>query len=179
MRKVMALLICVLGCLAGRAQGVQDFASRLMERCADDTAIYCITISPKMMEQLAMKQADDRKEEMMARAIQKLKSARIITASTKADHYYGIAEELLERNKQRFHHGDDYRKATAYGSFYTRNGKGGTTVELILLHADQKKDNMVVVNLTGDLDEEFVETLRENFSGNRKVREGDHDGGQK
>ena len=38
---------------------------------------------------------------------------------------------------------------------------------------------MVVVNLTGDLDEEFVETLRENFSGNRKVREGDHDGGQK
>ena len=66
MRKVMAILICALGCLAGRAQGVQDFASRLMERCADDTAIYCITISPKMMEQLAMKQADDRKEEMMA-----------------------------------------------------------------------------------------------------------------
>lgn len=150
--------------LVAAAQASQDFASRFMETCADDTAVHCITVSPKMMEQLAKQPERDRNEHL-AQAIQKLKSARIVTASTRCESYYQKAEDILKRNARRFSHQDDYRNSHAHGAFYTRKTQGGDTVELILLHADTKKNSLVVVNLTGDLDQEFVDCLTKNFSG--------------
>lgn len=156
---MITILLTTIGATAQRAQ---DFASRFMQQCDGDTAVQCITVSPKMMEQLT-KQADASRNEHIAQAMEKLKSARIVTASTHGDDYYQIAEDLLKRNPQRFHHDKSYRTEHAYGAFYTRKLKGGDTVELIMLHTDAKTQRMVIVNLTGDIDDEFIDSLTKMF----------------
>lgn len=150
--------------MAATAQRGQDFASRFMRQCDGDTAVHCVTVSPKMMEQLT-KQADAVRNEHMAQAIEKLKSARIITASTHGEGYYQIAEELLKRNSQRFHHDKSYRSDHTYGAFYTRKLRNGSTVEMIMLHADTKARRMVIINLTGDIDDEFINSLAKVLGG--------------
>lgn len=164
MRRVLCILVALMATtVAALAQGGQDFASKFMERCEDDTAVHCVTVSPKMMEQLT-KQADASRKELMAQAIEKLKSARIVTASVHGEGYYRIAEDLLKRNSNRFSHDKSYRMDHAYGSFYSRKTKDGGTVELIMLHADTKSRRLIIVNLTGDIDNEFMESLTKTFS---------------
>lgn len=159
MRRTLGILAMLFAAVTiVKAQGKQDFASKFMERCEDDTAVHCITVSPKMMEQLT-KQADASRNERMVQAIEKLKSARIVTSSVHGEGYYHVAEDLLKRNAKRFSHDKSYRMEHAYGSFYSRKAKDGGTVELILLHADTKSRRLVIVNLTGDIDDEFMESL--------------------
>lgn len=146
------------------AQRGQDFASRYMQLCEGDTAVHCVTVSPKMMEQLT-KQADASHNEHIAEAIEKLKSARIVTASVHGEGYYQVAEDLLKRNSQRFRHDKSFRTEHSYGAFYTRKLKSGNTVELIMLHTDTKTRRMVIVNLTGDIDDEFINSLTKTFGG--------------
>lgn len=144
------------------AQNVQDFASKFVEQCDVDTALQYVTVSPKMMEQLT-KEADAKSNDNMAQAIQKLKSARIVTSSTRGEDYYRQAEALLKKNPQRFSHSNDYRSSHAHGTFYTRRNKNGETVELVMLHSDTEAGIMVIVNLTGDIDEEFINSLERTF----------------
>lgn len=148
------------------AQSGQDFASKFVEQCDVDTAVQCITVSPRMMEQLT-KEADAKSNESMAQAIQKLKSARIVSTSTRGEEYYKQAEELLKKNPQRFTHDKDYRSSHGHGTFYTRKTKNGDTVELVLLHSDTEAGILVIVNLTGDIDEEFISSLTRTFSNRR------------
>lgn len=150
-------------CIAAGAQGAQDFASRFMESHEEDTAVHCVTVSPTMMGQL-MREADESREAHLAQALQKLKSARIVTASVDCDRYFQRAETLLRQNPQRFRHGQDYHSPDAHGAFYTRQSPQGGTAELIMLHADTKTGSLVIVNFTGDMDEEFAKTLRNHFS---------------
>ena len=161
MRRFASLVVACLTCLAIAAQRNIDFASKFMEQFEYDTAVNCITVSPKMMEQLTKN--DLGKRAHLAEAIQKLKSARIITATQNGEHYYQIAEELLKKNSKRFSHVDKYQDKKNYGSFYSRKDKTGKTVELILIHLDNKQNKLVVVNLTGDIDEEFIASLSKNF----------------
>lgn len=98
MKKILNLLMTAIASVSMTAQNSQDFASKFMQQCDEDTAVQCITVSPKMMEKLT-KQADANHNESMAQAIQKLKSARIVTASVHGDEYYRKAEELLEKNR--------------------------------------------------------------------------------
>lgn len=162
MRRAASFIIALLACVAAAAQTSVDFASKFMDRCADDTAVQCITISPKMMEQLT-KQPDAARNEHMAQAIQKLKSARIVTASTRGDDYYAVAEGLLKDNPQRFRHAHDYRNRQGHGTFYVRQSSSGDTIELVMLHTDTRSGRLVIVNLTGDIDKEFVESLQKTF----------------
>lgn len=163
MSRVISLIAALLLCMAtATAQRGQDFASRFMKQCDGDTAVHCVTVSPKMMEQLT-KKADANHNEHIADAIEKLKSARIVTASVHGEGYYQVAENLLKRNPQRFHHDKSYRTEHAYGTFYTRKLRSGETVELIMLHADTKNRRLVIVNLTGDIDEEFISNLSKMF----------------
>ena len=46
----------------------------------------------------------------------------------------------------------------AHGTFYVRQ-QNDKVVELIMLHNDSTKDNLIIINLTGDIDEEFTELL--------------------
>lgn len=162
MRKAVCLLLGAVISAAVSAQSVQDFASKFVEQCDVDTAVQCVTVSPKMMEQLT-KEADAKSNESMAHAIQKLKSARIVTTSTRGEQYYRQAEELLKKNPQRFTHNKDYRSGRGHGTFYTRKTKSGDTVELVMLHADSEAGTLIIVNLTGDIDDEFVNSLSRTF----------------
>lgn len=144
------------------AQSSQDFASKFMEMCDVDTAVQCITVSPKMMEQLT-KYPDSERDEHLMQAIQKLKSARIVTTSVRGEDYYHKAEALLKKNPQRFKQARSYRGAQSHGTFYIRQTRNGDTVELILLHSNTKTGTLAIVNLTGNIDEEFINSLVKRF----------------
>lgn len=162
MTRIACFIAALLACMATAAQTSMDFASKFMDKCADDTAVQCITISPKMMEQLT-KQPDASRNEHITQAMQKLKSARIVTASANGDEYYAMAESLLKDNPQRFRHARDYHNDHAHGTFYTRQTTSGDTVELVMLHTDTNNGRLVIVNLTGDIDKEFIESLQKTF----------------
>lgn len=163
-RRVICLLALWLITVAAGAQRGQDFVSKFMQQYQGDTALHCVTVSPKMMEQLT-RQPDANRNAHIAQAIEKLKSARIVTAHVRGEGYYKEAEELLKKNAQRFRHDKSYRTAHAYGAFYTRKDRSGDTVELIMLHTDTKARKLVIVNLTGDIDQEFVNALSKSLGG--------------
>jgi molybdenum cofactor biosynthesis enzyme MoaA len=153
MKKGLLILImaaCVQ--VATHAQSPLDFAEKFMTMHKADTMLKCVTVSPKMMEQL-VKSHDDNRPDHIVQAIAKLKSARIITGN--ADHYVK-AEELLKRNSQRFIPAKEYRTDDQHGAFYTRKDKKGNTVEFIMLCEEPQHDRCTIINLTGDIDEEFL-----------------------
>lgn len=149
---------------AAMAQNGRDFASKFMEMCDVDTAVQCITVSPKMMEQLT-KHSDTERDEHLSQAIQKLKSARIVTTSVNGEEYYRKAEGLLKKNPQRFKLARSYRGTQAHGTFYIRQTRKGDTVELILLHSNTKTGTLAIVNLTGNIDDGFINSLTKRFGG--------------
>ncbi|MCI6119511.1 MAG: DUF4252 domain-containing protein [Prevotella sp.] len=163
MKRIVLLITLLVTATVVTAQQIADFASKYMDACKGDSAVKCVTIGPKMMEQLT-RHHDQKRNEWVAQAIQKLKTARIIMSSTTADEHYEKAEQLLRKYPKRFCHDKDYRNDHSHGTFYTRKLKDGKTVELIMLHADTVKNLLVIVNLTGDIDEEFTELLSKNLS---------------
>lgn len=182
MRRIVCLLVAMMAGAALMAQNAQDFASKFMTQCEEDTAVHCVTVGPKMMEQLT-RQPDTARDDNMAQAIQKLKSARIVTASTRGEEYFQMAEELLKKNPQRFSHNKSYRNNSGHGTFYTRKTRNGDTVELIMLHATPQ-GTLVIVNLTGDIDDEFINSLTKTFGGRtakayrQQAKAGHHTAGQ-
>lgn len=157
-RKFLCLIVLLATCVAGFSQKALDFASKFMQRCDGDTALKCVTVSPKMMESL-VHQHNGQKSEQFAEAIQKLKSMRIVTAKSCGEKYYERAESLLKENSKRFSHEKAFKADHAYGTFYSRKNKRGDRVELVMLHADTRAGSLVIVNLTGDIDEEFLKSL--------------------
>lgn len=152
MKRVLFLMLFVCATVVTYAQGSQDFASKYMQICKDDTAVHCITVSPKMMIQM-LKNNTHHNDEMKP-LIKKLKSARIITTSHHGEGYYQIAENLVKKNSQRFQPDKSYRNSHSYGSFYVRK-KRGETVELIMLHNDIRAKKFILINLTGKIDDDF------------------------
>lgn len=165
MKRLLPIILLLTASFRCMAQNAVDFASRFTEQCVGDTALQCVTVSPKMMEQLTRRQESE--DSQLTLAIQKLKSARIVTASTKGEFYFRQAEDMLKKNNQRFQYAKSYMGDDAYGSFYQRQDRNKKTVELILLHCDIRTGKMVLVNLTGDIDEEFIECLAKRFGGDR------------
>ncbi len=159
-KKVLLLLSAALMQVATYAQHSLDFAEKFMTLHQADTTLKCVTVSPKMMEQL-VKVHDEDKPENIVQAIAKLKSARIVKGN--ADYYY-VAEELLQKNSQRFKAEQTYRSKEQHGAFYTRQDKQGNTVELIMIRQEPQYDKFVIINLTGDIDKEFLCFLYNNKS---------------
>ncbi len=152
--KRQCLLLFLVACLhaAAHAQSSLDFAEKFLTMHQADSALKCVTVSPKMMEQLVHMNSANH-EENIIQAIAKLKSARIVTGN--AD-YYIKAEELLEKNNRRFKMDKEYHTEEQHGAFYTRKDKEGRTVEFIMLCAEPQRDRFTIINLTGDIDEEFL-----------------------
>jgi hypothetical protein len=149
---MLLLFTAVLLQVVTYAQHSPDFAEKFMSIHNDDSTLTCVTVSPKMMEQL-VKSYDDVKPENIVQAIAKLKSARIVTGSAE---YYRQAEELLQKNSQRFKAEQTYCSEEQHGAFYIRKDKSGNTVEFIMICEEPQSDKFVIVNLTGDIDEEFL-----------------------
>lgn len=160
-QRIACLLTLALVVLSAAAQKSQDFAQKFVTLCKSDTTVRCVTVSPKMMEQLAAHQTDAHPDDI-TEAIAKLKSARIVTAPA---HRYDQAEELLKKNARRFKQQDSFQTTDGVrGAFYTRQDREGQTVELIMLRQDDARDRLTIVCLTGDIDQEFLCFLYKNKS---------------
>jgi len=151
--RLVILVMAVLAQVATYAQHSPDFAEKFMTQHQGDSTLKCVTVSPKMMAQLAKSDHNDSRAEHIVQAIAKLKSARIITGN--AD-YYEKAIELLKKNPKRFTAGKEYRTDEQHGIFYTRNDRNGNTVEFIMLCEEPEHDKSTIINLTGDIDNEFL-----------------------
>ena len=77
MKRLVSIIAVAMMCLLATAQRTVDFASKFIDTYKGDTTVHCITIGPKMMEQLT-KHHDENRNEYIAQAIQKLKTARIV-----------------------------------------------------------------------------------------------------
>jgi hypothetical protein len=158
--RLLLLLLAVFMQLATQAQHAPDFAEKFMSMHEGDSTLRCITVSPKMMEQLGDNHEEGRLENIV-QAISKLKSARIVNGN--AD-YYEKALQLLKKNKRRFKAEQEFRTDSQHGAFFTRRDKSGKTVELIMICEDPQNDRFTLINLTGDIDEEFLCFLYNNKS---------------
>lgn len=154
MRRTLLLTILMLAAVTAKAQQALDFAQKFMTECQGDSLVKCITVSPRMLEQIAdSHQEGDERAEAVKQAIGKLKSMRIVSAD---DSYYDRAEALLKRHARRFKAVHDFKSEDAHGIFYTRKNRQGETVELIMVREDTVREKMTIVCVTGDIDEEFL-----------------------
>ena len=159
-RLCMLVAMLMLNAATALAQHAPDFAEKFMTLCKNDSLVSCVTVSPKMMEQLAGRLADAHEGDIV-QAINKLRSVRVVSAPAS---YYAQAEELLKKNARRFTAGQDFQSETMRGVFYSRKDRKGRTVELIMLREDVQRSLLTVVCLTGDIDEEFLCFLYNNKS---------------
>jgi len=160
MRRIAIFLLAMVAAVAAQAQRSPDFAEKFMQLCKNDTTVKCITVSPKMMEQMVRQHHPDRPESII-QALTKLKSMRMVLAHGE---YYQKAEDLLTKNSRRFHAERDYRTEQQHGAFYTMKNRRGDTIELIMLHEDCQRGRLTIIDLTGDIDEEFLCFLYNNKS---------------
>jgi hypothetical protein len=116
-----------------------------------------------MMGQM-LKTHNAQQNEDVKSIISKLKSARILTAYRHGEDYYQTAEQLLEKNSNRFRRDKYYHNGHNYGCFYLRERKG-KIVELVMLHTNKSSNNFVAINLTGTIDEEFIRNLTNVWGG--------------
>lgn len=157
MKKAMLMLVMTMtGSLVASAQ---DFASRFMMDFNKDTTIRCQTISPKMMERLVDMHRGKNDRTEARQLIAKLKSARIIQGADKPK-YFLHAEKMLKHNRQRF---IPLHQSTAHGNnqIFVRR-KEDYIIELIMLNKDSAAGTFTIVNLTGDMDDEFIRILSGN-----------------
>lgn len=162
MRRALCLLTIIMATMTAMAQRGQDFASRFMQQYKEDGSVKCITVSPKMMEQLMAMEGSDRNDSLM-QAIAKLKSMRIVQTESDGEPYYQQAETLLKKNAKRFEYVKNFRTERAEGAFYQRKKTDDKVVELVMVGLSKIDNRFVLVNLTGDIDEEFIELLSQMF----------------
>ena len=161
-KRILTLLLTITIAMVVEAQQAMDFVGKFMTVCEGDSMVKCITVSPKMMEQIVENhQGDDERSEAFEQAISKLKSARIVTAPTE---YYERAELLIKKYASRFKAEQVFQTDEVRGTFYTRQDKKGRTAELIMLREDNVRKQMTIVCLTGDIDKEFLCFLYNNKS---------------
>lgn len=154
---ILMLFLTIGGYISANAQ---DFASRFMMDFSKDTSIHCQTISPKMMERLVNIHQKKKENNATARQlIAKLKSARIIQG-TDNPKYFLHAEKMLKRNRQRF---IPLSQSTAHGNnqIFVRR-KEDLIIELIMLNKNIEMGTFTIINLTGDMDDEFIRILSGN-----------------
>lgn len=133
----------------------QDFASRFMKEMKPDTCLKCISISPKMMEEV-LKVDAEQSDNKVKDIISNLKSMQMILARANGFVYYKKALGLLERNLNRFEPFLSYKGNSEHYRILVRKRKG-IIVELVMLA--QEKNKFTVINFTGMMDDEFIDKL--------------------
>jgi len=156
MRRLIVIALLLTATLAATAQQQIDFAEKFLSVCRDDTTVHCVTVSPRMMLQMMRHAGEGRSEQTLA-AVSKLKSMRIVTAT--ADHY-DSALELLSSHRRRFTEQHSWHTDSIEGSMFTRKNRRGETVELVMLKRTEQPAEMMIVCLTGSIDEDFMRSLR-------------------
>lgn len=151
-----SLLMFVFILLAGITTKAQDFATRYMAENAQDSTLNCISVSPKMMEEILHSGIEKDDSNGIADIISKLKSMQIITADKRSRIHFKQAEDMAQKNSARFKKMASYDEGKDRCRIFIREQKE-QIVELILLRLAGKQ--FTVINFTGDMNEEFIDQL--------------------
>lgn len=143
MTRVLCLLTVVLWTLASQAQ---DFAQHFIETCNDDTAVSYVTISPKMFEEMKIRQGLV-KDESMRKALDDIKSVRIIEVTRKGKKYFNKAESQLKRNSNRF---ELLPESSTNNLVAVRKRNGNIVEHLTICYMPKKEPQFLILDITGN-----------------------------
>lgn len=140
------------------AVSAQDFASRFMAEHKGDSNLTCVTISPKMMKEIMKNDAEKDKEVMDM--ISNLKSMQVLTSEVEGEKYFDAAIKVAEKNIGWFESLLSFKDKSENYQIMVRRKKD-TIVELVMLM--NEKNHFAVVNLTGDMNSEFIAQIKRHF----------------
>lgn len=132
----------------------QDFASRFLDEHKTDTNLTCVTISPKMMEEIM--KSDAEKDDEVLDIISNLKSMQILTAKVKGQSYYDEAIKIVEKSSGRFEPLLSFSDKSENCQIMVRKKKEAIIELVMLVHG---KGQFVVINFTGNMSPEFIARL--------------------
>lgn len=132
----------------------QDFASRFLTEHKADTNLTCVTISPKMMEEIM--KSDAEKDDEVLDIISNLKSMQMLTAKVKGQNYYDEAIKIVEKNTDRFEPFLSFNDKSENCQIMVRKKKE-VIIELVMLVCE--KGQFMVINFTGNMSPEFITQL--------------------
>lgn len=160
-RLVTLLLVCLAMPVCMYAQTMQDFASRFMDDNAGDKNLECVTVGPKMLREIMKlaKEYDD-SQDMMS-FFSNINSVRIINSGSSAEEYRKEALELLESSGKRYTKYGKGDSSEDYGDCVWVRRRSDKIVELVYVSMAKEKEFMVL-DITGQLDEDFVDSLLNN-----------------
>ena len=124
---------------------------------AGDTTLVCISVSPRMMEEILEKGIQEKDTIGITEIISKLKSMQIVYAEKRGKGYFEKAEEMAERNSARFRKLASYDKEKDHCRIFVREQEE-QIVELVLLKQEGRR--FTVINFTGNMDRGFIEELK-------------------
>lgn len=158
MKRITGLMLAIVLLLGmtqvARAQNQRDFASQFMRLYAqDDASLKCQTVSPLMVERIMNLEAVENNENIKA-VMGQLKSIQILTSvgAENSEDNYQKAIALAETNNRRY----QLYKARERGAIYLRRRKN-VIVELVFVN--KSTDTFHMVNLTGNMTEDFIDAL--------------------
>lgn len=133
----------------------QDFASSFLEGRSEDDNLECVSVSPKMIQQVLKIETDDQNDEIL-KIISNLKSMQILTADTGGKEYYSEALNIFRKNTDQFEtlvsHTDDA------GEYYIIIKKKRSKIhELIMLVNAEEK--FIMIDFTGKMNEKFINRI--------------------
>lgn len=132
----------------------QDFATRFLAEHKTDTNLSCVTISPKMMEEILKN--DSEKDESVLEIISNLKSMQMLTSKVKGKTYYNEALKVVKKNSDRFEPFLSFRDKSENCQIMVRK-KNEAIVELVMLM--HEKSHFMVINFTGIMSADFISKL--------------------
>ncbi len=151
-----ALTIVCTTIFAATVAKAQDFASKYMLENQQDTILHCISVGPKMMEEVLKIDTQDEDQEDMRHIISNLKSMQIISSPINGELYFNKAEEIVEKNANRFTSFLSYDDENENCRILIRKKKR-IIIELVMF--SQKEEHFQVINFTGNMNNEFIDKL--------------------
>ncbi|WP_321333824.1 DUF4252 domain-containing protein [uncultured Bacteroides sp.] len=132
----------------------QDFATRFLAEHKADSNLTCVTISPKMMEEILKNDAE--KDGDVLEIISNLKSMQMLTSNVKGKTYYNEALKLVEKNSGRFEPFLSFSDKSENYQIMIRK-KNEAIVELVMLM--HENSHFMVINFTGIMSSDFISKL--------------------
>lgn len=139
---------------AAATMNAQDFASRFRGEHKNDSNIACVTISPKMMQEM-IENDEDKKEELVD-IISELKSMQMCTSKVNAKRYFDDALSLVDKNSSLFETVHSQSDKDSKSRIVVRRKKN-CIIELVMLMCSDK--GFSLINFTGKMDADGIARL--------------------
>lgn len=153
------LLICCIT-LMSVAVSAQDFASRFMAEHKSDLNLTCISISPRMMEEVLKVNVEEDGNKILD-IISNLKSMQMVSAEKDGTKYFKKALDILNKNSNRFEPFLSFNDSLQDCKIMVRK-KNGVILELVMLMNQSGK--FFVINFTGNMSDDFIDQVANSMS---------------